>query len=71
MTKVKIEFFKGSGKWYEELEFETSTPSFELTQLKKEAASKIGFIIGMNFTLEVSDSVGSWNKYLFLVDIEK
>lgn len=71
MTKVKIEFFKSSGKWYETLEFETTLPAHESHEIARGASFLEGFIKDMNYTLEVSDSTGSWNKYLILVDIEK
>ena len=66
MTKVKVEFFKYTGKWYDSFEFESELPTFELDKIKDEAMTKKEFIKGMGFTLEVDQRDGGWNKYLFL-----
>lgn len=68
MTKVKIEFFKYTGKWYDSFEFESELPVVELDKIKDEAQTKKEFIKGMSFTLEVDQEDKRWNKYLFLVN---
>ena len=68
MTKVKVEFFKYTGKWYDSFEFESELPAFELAKIKDEARAKKEFIKGMSFTLEVDQKDGGWNKYLFLTN---
>lgn len=67
MTKVKVEFFKYTGKWYDEFEFESELPAFELVKIKDEARTKKEFIKGMSFTIEVRQN-RTFNKYLFLTN---
>lgn len=64
MTKVKVEFFKYTGKWYSSFEFETPIKVFEMQSIVIDAKTKPEFINGMDFTVEVDDGKG-WNKYLF------
>lgn len=66
MTKVKVEFFKYTGKWYSSFEFETKTPAFEMVKIKEEAKHQDAFIDDMSFTIEVDQKELGWNKYLFL-----
>ncbi len=65
MTKVKVEFFKYTGKWYSSFEFETRLPAFEMAKIKEEVMLHSEFIKNMNFTIEVDEKEKGWNKYLF------
>lgn len=67
MTKVRIEFFKYTGKHYDSFEYESGLPCHEMIRIKHEAMRKKEFINGMNFTVEVDGREKGWNKYLFLV----
>lgn len=71
-TKVKVEFFKYTGKWYSSFEFETELKCFQMPEIKKEAQGKREFIDRMDFTVEVNsiNEIG-WNKYLFSSDANK
>lgn len=65
MTKVKIEFFKHTGKWYTSFEFETNLPAHQLLEIKQLAEKRKEFIRGMTFTVEADQEGAGWNKYLF------
>jgi len=68
MTKVKVEFFKHTGRWYDQFEYETTLPVYEIIKIKEEAEFKSGFIKGMDFTIEVDKPCEGWNKYLFFAN---
>lgn len=67
MTKVKVEFFKYTGKHYDSFEYESALPCFDMVKIKEEAIKQKEFITGMNFTIEVDGGEKGWNKYLFLI----
>lgn len=68
MTRVKVEFFKETGKWYTSFEFYSEFRPYQFDSIKAEVLSKPEFIKHMNFTIEVDLADGGWNKYLFIVD---
>lgn len=67
MTKVKVEFFKYTGKYYSSFEYETKLPAHQMIEIVKEAKTKDDFITEMAFfTIEVDQKNGGWNKWLFV-----
>lgn len=66
MTRVKVEFFKYTGKWYTSFEFESNFAAHQLIEIKEEAKKKSEFITDMSFTIEVDEENKGWNKYLFV-----
>jgi len=69
MTKVRVDFYKYTGKHYDSFEYVSELPCFEIPKIRDEVQFKSEFIKGMNFTIEVDEQHKGWNKYLFLVDI--
>lgn len=67
MTKVKVDFYKYTGKWYDSFEYDSHHHAFDMVKIKEEALKRNEFIKGMNFTIEVDELGKGWNKYLFLV----
>lgn len=69
-TRVKVEFFKDTGKFYTSFEYRSFLPVFEITEIKDEVEKKGEFIKGMAYTIEVCyfNKDSSWNKYLFTED---
>jgi len=67
MTKVKIETFKDSGKWYSDCEYDSKFT--DTTQLLNEAAQKVPQT-NMDYTVEMADG-NWWNKYLVKISKNK
>ena len=65
MTTVTVERFKrgGSQKFYDSSTFTTNTGVWDRQALEAETKNRIR-TDGFNFTMEVSDGKGAWNKYL-------
>lgn len=65
-TKVKIEFFRQSGKWYDTSYIETDLMPDEMEEIIAEAkkSQSFNFLKSMMFTIEAKrDRI--WNKRLF------
>lgn len=64
-TKVKIETFMPSGKWYDEIEFTTKTPITNGPQIIEEC--RLRAQKGMSFTFEAHSEKGGMIKRLVIV----
>ena len=65
-TKIKVEFFKSSGKFYTSFSCTTPVRIHETTELRTICVQYPQFVYGMDFTMEVEDeSISAWNKYLY------
>jgi hypothetical protein len=68
-TKVKVTFFKGTGKWYSSFEFKTKWCCGNISDLKKECISHKEFIGDMDWTMEFNSVNGiMFNMYLYKID---
>lgn len=56
MTKVTLHTFKESGKWYDEIKYETSIEPWKHAEIIAEAKTKAQK--GMNFTLRADHEKG-------------
>lgn len=65
-SKIKLELFKDSGKYYDTIEYESEFPCHEANKLIEEAKTK--FISDFDFTIEMEELNApghyAWNKYL-------
>ena len=67
-TKVKVEFFKDTGKFYHSFQFDTIEECFEVNKIKQIAMIDTRFLNSMNYTIEVQSLTSdAWNKYLFII----
>lgn len=61
MTGIKIERFKGSGKWLETLEYKSDKRVFEFPEIQKEAEEIYDFLQNETYTIEMREGE-AWNK---------
>lgn len=60
-TKVQIDYFKKSGKWYCDKRYDSQFDIFDLENILKEAAQKV--LPNMDYTIEIANGE-AWNKIL-------
>jgi len=61
MSEIKIERFKGSGKWLETLEYKSDKRVFEFPDIQKEAEEIYDFLQNETYTIEMKEG-GASNK---------
>jgi hypothetical protein len=66
ITKVKVDFFKNTGKYYTSIEFNTDTQVWDTDKLNNEVHAQVGFIGFMLYTMEATNESGIvCNKRLY------
>ncbi len=63
LTKIKVEFFKTSGKYYDSFKFISETSIGSIDIIKVEIMNHPKFLTDMDYTFEV-EQLDAWGKYL-------
>lgn len=63
ITKVKVDTFKDTGKWYDNYEFETETPVWDNQNLQKEIEEQFRQAANMSYVYTASAFTDETDKY--------
>ena len=66
-TKVKVDFYKATGKWYTTMRFESEHEPYDMLEIKDEVMSK-NPIKNQNFIIEASKGTMR-SKRLFIMQL--